>query len=165
MVREDEVRAGAAVVLVLVSIVTLASFGWPFVVPPTDGAEASSHATDAPWLFALVLPLLAALVLAELNASRIDAKAIALLGMLASVGGALRALSPGVAGLEPSFAIIMLGGRVFGRGFGCVAPRTRFACQLPAISTRRRAASGGEPRLSALSNNIVNIFRATRARD
>ena len=40
--------------------------------------------------------------------------------MLSSVGGALRALSPGVAGLEPSFALIMLGGRVFGRGFGFV---------------------------------------------
>lgn len=114
------VRAGAAVVLALVSVVTVGAFGWPFVVPPSDGAEAASHATDAPWVFALVLPLLAALVLAELNASRIDAKAIALLGMLASVGGALRALSPGVAGLEPSFAVIMLGGRVFGRGFGFV---------------------------------------------
>lgn len=114
------VRAGAAVVLLLATLVTVAAFGWPFVVPPTGGAEGASHATDAPWVFALVLPLLAALVLAELNAGRIDAKAIALLGMLSAVGGALRALSPGVAGLEPSFAVIMLGGRVFGRGFGFV---------------------------------------------
>src|SRR5690242_20602561 len=43
-----------------------------------------------------------------------------MLGMLAAVGGALRALGPGVAGLEPSFAVIILGGRVFGRGFGFV---------------------------------------------
>lgn len=115
-----QVRAGAAVVLLLATLVTVGAFGWPFLVPPSGGAEGSSHATDAPWLFAMVLPLLAALVLAELNAGRIDAKAIALLGMLSSVGGALRALSPGVAGLEPSFAVIMLGGRVFGRGFGFV---------------------------------------------
>jgi energy-coupling factor transport system substrate-specific component len=113
-------HTGAALALVLASVVTVGAFGWPFVFDPGAGAEASSHGTDAPWIFVLILPLLAAIVLAELNAGGIDAKAIALLGMLASVGGALRALSPGIAGLEPSFAVIMLGGRVFGRGFGFV---------------------------------------------
>jgi len=110
----------AATALVLASLVTLGAFGWPFVRTATVAAEASSHGTDAPWIFVLVLPLLAAIVLAEVNAGGLDAKAIALLGMLSSIGGALRALSPGVAGLEPTFAVIMLGGRVFGRGFGFV---------------------------------------------
>lgn len=113
-------RAGAAAALALASLVTLGAFGWPFVFEPAGGVEASSHGSDAPWFFVVVLPLLAAIVLAELNAGGIDAKAIALLGMLASIGGAMRALSPGVAGLEPSFVVIMLGGRVFGRGFGFV---------------------------------------------
>ena len=113
-------HTGAALALVLASVVTLGAFGWPFVFEPSGGVEASSHGTDAPWIFVLILPLLAAIVLAELNAGGIDAKAIALLGMLSSVGGALRALAPGIAGLEPSFAVIMLGGRVFGRGFGFV---------------------------------------------
>ena len=113
-------HTGAALALVLASVVTVGAFGWPFVFDPGAGAEASSHGTDAPWIFVLILPLLAAIVLAELNAGGIDAKAIALLGMLASVGGAMRAVSPGIAGLEPSFAVIMLGGRVFGRGFGFV---------------------------------------------
>ena len=71
-------------------------------------------------VFVVLLPLLAAVVLAELTAGGIDAKAVAMLGMLAAVGGALRALGPGTAGLEPSFAVIILGGRVFGRGFGFV---------------------------------------------
>ena len=110
----------AIAALAIASVVTLGAFGWPFVKLATDVSEASSHSTDAPWIFVLVLPLLAAIVLAEVNAGGLDAKAIALLGMLASIGGALRALSPGAAGLEPSFAIIMLGGRVFGRGFGFV---------------------------------------------
>ncbi|HSV37124.1 MAG TPA: ECF transporter S component [Nocardioidaceae bacterium] len=114
------IPTAAAVALVVATVVTLAAFGWPFVLPPDAVAEGSSHSTDAPWLFVLVLPLLAAIVLSELNAGGIDAKAVALLGMLASVGGAMRALSPGVAGLEPSFVFIMLGGRVFGRGFGFV---------------------------------------------
>src|SRR3546814_571590 len=104
----------------MATLVTLGAFIWPFLLEPGGHLRASSHGTDAPWIFAMVLPLLAAIVLAELNAGNIDAKAIALLGMLASVGGALRALSPGVAGLEPSFAVIMLGGRIFGRGFGFV---------------------------------------------
>jgi len=119
-VRAIRLHTGASLALALASLVTLAAFGWPFVLDPSGGIEASAHGSDAPWVFVLVLPLLAAIVLAELNAGGIDAKAIALLGMLASVGGALRALSPGVAGLEPSFAIIILGGRVFGRGFGFV---------------------------------------------
>jgi energy-coupling factor transport system substrate-specific component len=113
-------HAGATIALVLASLVTLGAFGWPFVFEPAGGVEGSSHGTDAPWIFVMVLPLLAAIVLAELNAGGIDAKAIALLGMLASIGGAMRALSPGIAGLEPTFAVIMLGGRVFGRGFGFV---------------------------------------------
>ncbi len=110
----------AAAALVVASLVTLAAFGWPFFATPTGLGEGASHSTDAPWIFVLVLPLLAAIVLAEVNAGGLDAKAVALLGMLAAVGGALRALSPGAAGLEPSFAVIMLGGRVFGRGFGFV---------------------------------------------
>lgn len=119
--RYDAVRLSwsAAAALVVASVVTLAAFGWPFVQRAGAG-EASAHAADAPWIFALILPLLAAIVLAEVNAGGVDAKGVALLGMLSAVGGALRALSPGVAGLEPSFAVILLGGRVFGRGFGFV---------------------------------------------
>lgn len=114
------IRVPAAVMLALASVVTIAAFGWPFLFDTIGTATASSHSTDAPWIFAAVLPLLAAIVLAEMNAGNIDAKAIALLGLLSAVGGALRALSPGVAGLEPSFALILLGGRVYGRGFGFV---------------------------------------------
>lgn len=110
----------ANLALLVASLVTLAAFGWPFVRSGSGLGEAASHSTDAPWIFVLLLPLLAAIVLAEVSAGGLDAKAVALLGMLSSIGGALRALSPGAAGLEPSFAVIMLGGRVFGRGFGFV---------------------------------------------
>jgi energy-coupling factor transport system substrate-specific component len=118
--RVLRIPATALLTMLLASVLTLGAFGWPFVVPPGGVAEASSHGTDAPWLFVLVLPVLIAIVLAEMSTGGIDAKAITLLGMLAAVGGALRALSPGVAGLEPSFAVIMLGGRVLGPGFGFV---------------------------------------------
>jgi energy-coupling factor transport system substrate-specific component len=113
------VRARSGLVLALVFAVGVAAFGWPFVIEPGAALD-TSHSVDAPLLFVLLLPLLAAVVLAELTSGGIDAKAVALLGMLAAVGGALRALGPGTAGLEPTFVVLVLGGRVFGKGFGFV---------------------------------------------
>ncbi len=112
-------RGRSALALLVVSALGLAAFGWPFLTEPGSALD-SSHSGDAPLLFVAILPLLAVIVLAELTSGGMDAKSVAMLGMLAAVGGALRALGPGTAGLEPSFAIILLGGRVFGRGFGFV---------------------------------------------
>jgi energy-coupling factor transport system substrate-specific component len=47
-----------------------------------------------------------------------DAKAIAILGVLAAVVCILRPLGAGTAGLEPIWFIIILGGRALGPGFG-----------------------------------------------
>ena len=113
------VRLRSALVLGVCFVVGVVAFGWPFLTRPGTALD-TSHSGDAPMVFVLVLPLLAAVVLAELTSGGMDAKAVAMLGMLAAVGGALRALGPGTAGLEPSFAVIILGGRVFGRGFGFV---------------------------------------------
>ncbi|CAA9360538.1 MAG: Substrate-specific component CbrT of predicted cobalamin ECF transporter [uncultured Nocardioidaceae bacterium] len=112
-------RGRSTMALAAVSAIGLVAFGWPFFTEPGSALD-SSHSGDAPFLFVAVLPLLAAIVLAELTSGGMDAKSVAMLGMLAAVGGALRALGPGTAGLEPSFAVIILGGRVFGRGFGFV---------------------------------------------
>lgn len=113
------VRGRSSVVLAVVSLIGLAGFGWPLFVEPGSALD-TSHSTDAPWLFVLLLPLLAAVLLAELTSGRLDAKSVALLGMLTAVGAGLRALAPGAAGIEPAFIIILFGGRVFGRGFGFV---------------------------------------------
>lgn len=109
-------------VLVAASLVGLLGFAWPFLTPVTQagGASAVSHTQDAPWLFVLVLPLLAGVVLAQLSEGGMDAKVVALLGMLTAVGAGLRAVSPGVAGLEPSFFLLVLAGYAFGPGFGFV---------------------------------------------
>jgi energy-coupling factor transport system substrate-specific component len=113
------VRLRSAVALGFTFAVGIVAFGWPFLTEPGAALD-TSHSGDAPLVFVVLLPLLAAVVLAELASGGVDAKAVAMLGMLAAVGGALRALGPGTAGLEPSFAVILLGGRVFGRGFGFV---------------------------------------------
>lgn len=112
-------RGRSSLALALISLVGVVAFAWPLFVQP-GGAAGGSHSADAPWLFVLLLPLLAAVVLAELTSGGMDAKSVALLGMLTAVGAALRVLSPFAAGLEPSWIVVVLGGRVFGRGFGFV---------------------------------------------
>ncbi|MFG2641603.1 ECF transporter S component [Streptomyces sp. NPDC048370] len=110
------VRSIAA--LSLVSLVGLIAVGWPLLAD-SDSAV-TTHAADAPWFFAALLPLLIAVVVATIADSGMDAKAVAMLGVLAAVGAALRPLGAGTAGLEPMFFLMVLSGRVLGPGFGFV---------------------------------------------
>jgi energy-coupling factor transport system substrate-specific component len=107
--------------LLLVTAIGVIAFGWPLLAQPDSGL---AHATDAPLLFALLLPLLLALVLAQLAEGGMDAKTVAMLGVLAAVGAALRPLGTGVAGFEPVFFLLVLAGRAYGPGFGFVLGAT-----------------------------------------
>ena len=111
------VQPRSAVALTLVSLVGVVAFGWPLLADP-DSSLAHTH--DAPLLFALLMILLLGVMLAEIAEGGIDAKAIALLGVLTAVGAALRPLGSGITGFSPVFLLIILGGRVLGRGFGFV---------------------------------------------
>ncbi|MFE1942870.1 ECF transporter S component [Streptomyces massasporeus] len=104
--------------LVLISAVGVAGFGWPFLAPPTS--RIGAHAQDAPWLFAGVLVLLVAVVAAAISESGLGPKAVAMLGVLAATGAALRPIGAGTAGIEPMFFLMVLSGRVLGPGFGFV---------------------------------------------
>ncbi|MEU5898388.1 MULTISPECIES: ECF transporter S component [Streptomyces] len=104
--------------LALVSAVGVAAFGWPLLAAGDSGI--GEHAQDAPWLFAALLPLLLAVVVATIADVGLDAKAIAMLGVLAAAGAALRPLGAGTAGIEPMFFLMVLSGRVLGPGFGFV---------------------------------------------
>lgn len=112
-----QLRSG--LLLAVTSGFGLVAFGWPLLLP-THGTENAAHATDAPWIFVALLPLLLAIVLGELAEGSMDAKAVALLGVLAACGAAIRLPSPGAAGFEPVFFLIILSGRALGRGFGFV---------------------------------------------
>ena len=59
-----------------------------------------------------------AVVLAEIADGGIDAKALAMLGVLSAINAALRPLGAGTAGIETVFFLLVLAGRVFGPGFG-----------------------------------------------
>lgn len=98
------------------SVVGLAAFFWPFVAAPESAAVA--HASDAPLLFALLLPVLLAVVLSQMTTPGAGAKAVAMLGVLAALVAALRPFGAGHAGLEPFWFVIVIGGRALGPGFG-----------------------------------------------
>ncbi|MFG3087873.1 ECF transporter S component [Streptomyces antibioticus] len=104
--------------LALVSAVGVIAFTWPFLAPPASTLNA--HAQDAPWLFAGLLVLLVAVVAATISESGLGAKAVAMLGVLAATGAALRPIGAGTAGIEPMFFLMVLSGRVLGPGFGFV---------------------------------------------
>ena len=108
-------RPRTAASLVLVSVIGVAAFGWPFLV---DAGPGLAHAADAPWLFAALLPLLLVVVVAATE-GEMDAKAVAMLGVLAAVGTGLRARHRG-GGVEPVFFLFVLAGRALGAGFGFV---------------------------------------------
>ncbi|RKT77768.1 energy-coupling factor transport system substrate-specific component [Terracoccus luteus] len=108
----------AVAALALVGLVGAVAFAWPFLAS-ADFVRA--HGNDAPWLFAVLLGLLTLVCLAEVSSGRLDAKTIAVLGVAAAAGGAMRLLSAGTAGLEPMFFVVVVAGRVLGPGVGLVS--------------------------------------------
>ncbi len=128
-VRAVRLGAQSRLSIALFSIVGLLAFTWPLVAAPESAAVA--HASDAPLLFAVVMPLLLIVVLAQVNDGGMDAKSIAMLGVLSAVIAALRPLGGGAAGLEPTWVILILGGRALGPGFGfCLGALSMFASAL-----------------------------------
>jgi energy-coupling factor transport system substrate-specific component len=102
--------------ITLASIVGVFAFGWPLIA--NSGSALVAHSADGPWLMLALMPLVLAVVLADIADGGMDAKAVAILGVLIAVIAALRPLGGGVAGLEPLWAVVILGGRAFGPGFG-----------------------------------------------
>lgn len=116
------VRVGrrAALTLAVASVAGAAAFLWPLLVAP----GAALDGTSAPLVFALLLPVVIAVALAEVSEGGMDAKALAMLGVLSATGAALRPLGAGTAGIETVFFLLVLGGRVLGPGFGFVLGAT-----------------------------------------
>lgn len=109
-------RPRSAVVLTLATVAGLMMFVWPLLLVPDPGAAS----TTPPFVFLALLPVLVLVVLAELTEGGMDAKTLAMLGVLTAVNAALRTLGAGLAGVELVFFLLVLSGRVFGAGFGFV---------------------------------------------
>ena len=102
-------------VLGVASLAGLMMLCWPLLVRVEDGDQVSP-----PFLFLPLIPVVIAVVLAELSEGGIDSRVLAILGVLAAVNALLRVLSAGTAGVELVFFLLILAGRVFGPGFGFV---------------------------------------------
>ena len=109
--------SGGALAIAVASLVGLAAFCWPLFAHARRPAN-QAHAGDAPWIMAAIIPLLLVALLGEVGAGGIDAKGVALLGVLGACGAALRMPGGGTAGFEPVFFLLFPAGYVLGRHFG-----------------------------------------------
>ena len=116
--RALTLRPRALAAMIAVTLVGIGAFTWPLLIGFQSGAAA--HAHDAPWIFLLILPLLLLVVAAEIADGGLDAKAVALLGILAGISALLRPLTGGVTGVQLMFFLLIPAGRVLGPGFGFV---------------------------------------------
>jgi energy-coupling factor transport system substrate-specific component len=116
-------RRRSSLLILAASALCLVAFAWPLIADgrggPIHGNANLAHSTDAPWIFVALLPLLLAIVVAEVTEGSIDSKCVALIGVLAACGCAMR-IPGGVAGFEPLFFLLIVSGRVLGKGFGFV---------------------------------------------
>jgi energy-coupling factor transport system substrate-specific component len=103
----------SALVLAVASLAGLVMLCWPLLVRVPEGERLSP-----PFLFLALLPLVIAVVLAEVSEGGLDPRVLAILGVLTACNAVLRGLSAGTAGVELVFFLLILGGRVFGPGFG-----------------------------------------------
>lgn len=104
----------------LVMLVGVVAFGWPFLADPGSELSQLGHGSDASFVFVALMGLLAAVMLSQMTSGAMGPKEVAVLGVLAAAGGALRVLSAGTAGLEPMFFLLVIAGRVLGPAKGFV---------------------------------------------
>ena len=100
-----------ALVLSLASLLSIAGFTWPFFYAGEDLPQTQIF-------FWLAIVAAAVLVMVEISSARLDAKSVALLGVLAALISALRPLGAGAVGIEPMWFVLILSARVFGASFG-----------------------------------------------
>jgi energy-coupling factor transport system substrate-specific component len=98
-------------VLAIASIFALAGFLWPFFYSGDDLPKTQLF-------FWLAVSFACVLVALEVSNSNLDAKSVALLGVLAALISALRPLGAGAVGIEPMWFVLILSARVFGPTFG-----------------------------------------------
>jgi energy-coupling factor transport system substrate-specific component len=95
------------VVLTFTSVIALAGFVWPFF-----------YVGNLQWIFVVAIAASAFLLVSEVGIGSIDAKSIALLGVMSAFITLLRPLGAGAAGLEPIWFALIIAARVFGPSWG-----------------------------------------------
>jgi energy-coupling factor transport system substrate-specific component len=103
----------------------IASFLYPFFSPVLEQQVSLTRVRsgEAPLMYTLLLGLCVLVLLFEVQSQSVDAKLIALLGMLVAINSVLRFIEvaiPGPGGFSPIFFLIILVGYVYGARLGFV---------------------------------------------
>lgn len=98
-------------VLAVASLFSVAGFVWPFFYTGQDLPRTQ-------FFFWIAIFAAITLVILEISSAGLDAKSVALLGVLAALISALRPLGAGAVGIEPMWFVLILSARVFGASFG-----------------------------------------------
>ncbi len=105
-------------ILAIASLIGLGSFLYPFFIPRQGaGFESMAHAQDAPLLFFALIILCLGAVLSSLTGGLMNAKLVAVLGIVTAVNAVLRGV-PGPAGFTLVFLLPILCGYAYGPTFG-----------------------------------------------
>ncbi|MEZ5097900.1 MAG: hypothetical protein R2731_18585 [Nocardioides sp.] len=129
-------RPRSWLVLTLASIAGVVMLAWPLFVQVSG-----TQRVDPPFVFLALLPVVLVVVLAELGEGGMDARVLALLGVLSAINAVLRGLGAGLAGIELVFFLLVLAGRVFDPGSA-----SRWArCPCSPRRCSRRASGRGCP--------------------
>jgi energy-coupling factor transport system substrate-specific component len=108
----------------LTSLVGIVAFLYPFWLPQVAQQDASgglAHAGDSALMVTVLVGICFVVLLLEVQREAVGAKSIALLGVLVAINATLRFAEvavPGPGGFSPIFPLIILGGYIFGGGFG-----------------------------------------------
>ncbi|WP_459983025.1 ECF transporter S component [Nocardioides sp. AN3] len=107
--------ARSGLILGVASVVGLITLVWPLLLH-----DPRSTQVQPPFVFLALLPVVVAVVLAELAEGGLDPRVLAILGVLTAIDAVLRGVSAGTGGVELVFFLIILAGRVYGPAFGFV---------------------------------------------
>jgi energy-coupling factor transport system substrate-specific component len=118
-VRQAALESHASdIILILLCLLGASAFLYPFfLAAPSSASDSAAHAADAPLLFVVLGPALLVLLLAELGAGRLNAKTVAVLGVLMAINAVLR-LPAGPGDSPAFFFLVILSGYVYGGRFG-----------------------------------------------
>ena len=98
------------------------AFVYPFLIPAIrDTAAGQAHATDAPLVLTALVSVCFVVLLFEVQGQAINAKLVALLGILVAMNSVLRFVEvaiPGPGGISLMFFLIIMTGYVYGGRFG-----------------------------------------------
>ena len=98
-------------ILCVASLFSAAGFLWPFFFVGDDLPQTQLFFWGAVGFSFLVVVL-------QISSQQLDAKSVALLGVLSALIAALRPLGAGAVGIEPMWFVLILSARVFGASFG-----------------------------------------------